>query len=772
MIQPPPPPDEDVTYVGVWLDGLARGESYERDRWAPFIRCVIAWVGREAEWLRHARPLFAGTSRLDGWQVEGNFVEVPRALAARLKEGLQHSLSVRGILRVEQLDKKEFDAHPLAGGNAWLVGDVCVHTGEQEGSNFHEEVGLRVAYAREHEAGSYYLSVGARHEADHVLTAIVARGVHEPKGPPTRRSPTPTPVEFLIVRAAQTGWIAEPSIPAHLVLFDLEAATPDFEERLVETVSQQLAQKAYQNEVLLWSWRGAAVNYPNTYWAAITTSGHQKPGRTAALFKGLKPTYYEAADDHLNIAARPLLRWRPNEGLTRFWPAAPPPDTLFSKGKRTVTLRHRVAQVVHAVDEAWELRVDALELHHVRNHETFAHRFAPQFNVIIGDNARGKTTVLDALAAVLRGVTSSKDTGESLREDDVTEHFHDDTVTIERQYPARISATIHLQQGRVAREQLTRDEHGAQRKGKLSDWTASLVERVRRGLKVDLPLVVYYNVARAYQPTAHQALEITSPASRLSGYAGALDGRLDPLPFQRWFKTMELAALQERRPIVLLEVVREAVRLCIEGCETVQHLFVRDEVVLRFDREQMMPFRRLSDGYRLTLAMVADIAFRCVTLNPHLGPAATQETSGVVLIDELDLHLHPRWQRHIVEDLRRAFPRLQFIVTTHSPFIVQSMKHGEVLSLDDPGVKMDYQASSIEDIAEEAMGIEGVQRGRRFQEMERVAAEYYQLLEIKPADDAEALRLKARLDELMLPFADNPAYVAFLRVQRVAKGLS
>ncbi len=525
--------------------------------------------------------------------------------------------------------------------------------------------------------------------------------------------------------------------------------------------------------MLLWSWRGAAANYPNTYWAAITTSGKQPTSRAAALFTGIRATCHDTGDGDLNVEARPLLRWRPGE-LTRFWPAAPPPDTLFGKGKHSVPLRHRVAHVVRAADEARELRIEALELQHVRNHDAFEHRFAPHYNVIIGDNAQGKTTILDALAVVLRGVTNPKDTGESLRDGDVTGRYviHDEVVTVERQYPARISATVHLQQGRISREQVTRDELGAHREGGLTGWTAGLVESVRQGIPVDLPLVAYYGVARAYQPTAQQALEVTSPASRLAGYAGALDGRLDPLPFQRWFKTMELAALQERRPPVLLEVVREAVRCCIEGCETVQHLVVRDEVVLRLGDGRVMPFRQLSDGYRLTLAMVADIAFRCVTLNPHLGPAATRETSGVVLVDELDLHLHPRWQRHVVEDLRRAFPRLQFIVTTHSPFIVQSMKVGEVVSLDEPGVRMDYQASSIEDIAEEAMGIEDVQRGHRFKEMERAAEEYYRILETKPADDAEARRLKARLDELMLPFADNPAYLAFLRMQRVAKGLS
>jgi predicted ATP-binding protein involved in virulence len=782
MIEPRPPDDQEVSYVGVWLDDHTRGESYEQDRWAPFVRCVIAWVGQEADWLRHARPLFGGTSFLSAiWHprfrrphVEGIFVEVPRSLAARLKHGLHNAFSVRGLLQVEQLEERAFVPHLLA-NSGWLLGDICVPRGEAEGSDFHEQVGLRIAYPREGEASHPSLDVGPRSEADYLLTEIVGRGVHAPAHRRVKRGPTATPIELLVVRTAEDMWSTQPFIPAYLTLFDLEQTSHDFEERLVEVVSAQLALKAYRSEVVLWFWIGAAAHHPKTYYAAITTGGNQKAARTTALFKGLRPAFFEAGEDRLETSARPLLRWRPEEGLTRFWTAAPPPDTLWSRGKISVHLRHRVPHVVRAAEEARELRFDGIELHNVRNHDSFKHRFDPHFNVIIGDNAQGKTTILDALAAVLRAVGSPKDSGESLRAEDVTERLviHDESVTVERQFPARISAIVHLQPRSSVREQLTRTEQGATREGGLSNWMERLIGSTRRGIPVDLPLVAYYGVARAHQPTAHVALEVTPPASRLDGYVGALDGRLDPLPFQRWFKTMELAALQERRPSVLLEVVREAVRRCVEDCETVQHLVGRDEVAMLLRDGRVVPFRQLSDGYRLTLAMVADIAFRCVSLNPHLGPAATQATAGVVLVDELDLHLHPRWQRHIVRDLRGAFPMLQFIVTTHSPFIVQSMGAEAVRSLDNPEVRMDYQKSSIEDIAEEAMGVADVQRSRRFHDMEEAAAEYYRLLETKPANDAEAQRLKARLDELMLPFADNPAYVAFLNMHRVArKGLS
>lgn len=776
-----PPADEEVSYVGLWLDDLQAGESYMDDRWAPFVRCVLSWVGQEPEWRRHPRPLFGGTSfnhapsrrKFGRVNVEGIFVEVPQPLAARVVEALQTSLpAMRGLLEIEQLDARGLMPHSLE-TNAWLVGDVCVHLVYAEVSGLHDDVGLRIAYPQGKEADRVRYS--SRSDVEAILTEIVARGVNEPKRNTVERSGAPVPTDILVVRTEQDLWDGQPVVAASLALFDLEQAPSDFEEHLIAVVSRRLAQKAYKSELVLWSWIGETAHSRKTYYAALTTHGQRRVHDLAPLVKDIEPLFLEVGEGRLRADARPLLRWRPNEGLTRFWTATPPPDTTLTTGKHTVPLRHRLVHVVRrAAGEVLDFRVDTLALLHFRNQDSFECRFAPRFNVIIGDNARGKTTLLDAMAALLRVVENPEDRGESLRDDDVTEHlFVHDTVFPERQYPAKISATIHLE-GREARlEALTRDAQGVSRSGELSAWMRRLNESVRRGVPVDLPLVVYYGIGRAHQPTEHAALDVTAPRSRLSGYAGALDGRLDPLPFQRWFKTMELAALQEQRTIVLLEVIREAVRQCIEGCETVQHMVSRDEIVLRFADGRVEPFRRLSDGYRLTLAMVADIAWRCVTLNPHLGPAATRETSGVVLIDELDLNLHPRWQRSIVGDLRRAFPRLQFIVTTHSPFIVQNMKADEVQNLDqDPDVKMDYQASSIEDIAEEAMGIEGVQRSQRFQDMERAAEEYYRLLETKPADDEEARRLKARLDELMLPYADNPAYVAFLRVRRVAKGLA
>lgn len=90
----------------------------------------------------------------------------------------------------------------------------------------------------------------------------------------------------------------------------------------------------------------------------------------------------------------------------------------------------------------------------------------------------------------------------------------------------------------------------------------------------------------------------------------------------------------------------------------------------------------LSDGYRNMVAMVADIALRAATLNPQFGAEAARATSGLVLIDEIELHLHPKWQREVIPSLRRAFPKMQFIATTHSPQVVASVQRDQVRLFD------------------------------------------------------------------------------------------
>lgn len=176
----------------------------------------------------------------------------------------------------------------------------------------------------------------------------------------------------------------------------------------------------------------------------------------------------------------------------------------------------------------------------------------------------------------------------------------------------------------------------------------------------------------------------------------------------------------------------------------------------------------MSDGLKSMISIVSEIAYRCIELNGFLGRESIKETPGIVLIDEVDLYLHPKWQQHILRDLQAAFPHIQFIVTTHSPFIVQSLKEGELWSFDD-GVTTGgtpYK-EGLEDIASERMGMENEIRSKRFNEMVEIASEYFRETDAGNAEKAEHLRERLKLIET--EFSDDPAYVAMIKMEYKSK---
>ena len=236
---------------------------------------------------------------------------------------------------------------------------------------------------------------------------------------------------------------------------------------------------------------------------------------------------------------------------------------------------------------------------------------------------------------------------------------------------------------------------------------------------------------------------------------------------------MEIAGFQAgRQELPHLTAVKDAVRTGLADCTDLGYDMQQGALLLKLEKpDRTLAFNALSHGQKNMLAIVADLAWRCAVLNPHLGADAARETPGIVLIDEIDLHLHPRWQRRVVGDLKRAFPKVQFIVTTHSPSVIQSLRPGELIKLDG-GMRGEYSGKSVEDVLEAAMDIDEPQRSERYLAMAQAAASYHRLLrQAGDADEAERQRLKQDLDALIEPFSDDPAYHAFLRAQRAAAGM-
>lgn len=176
----------------------------------------------------------------------------------------------------------------------------------------------------------------------------------------------------------------------------------------------------------------------------------------------------------------------------------------------------------------------------------------------------------------------------------------------------------------------------------------------------------------------------------------------------------------------------------------------------------------MSDGLKSMINIVSEIAYRCIELNGFLGYNAVRYTPGVVLIDEVDLYLHPIWQKTVLRDLIEAFPNIQFIVTTHSPFIVQSLKQGELISFDNDAYADGVpDKEGLEDIASGRMGMANEIRSKRYNEMVDVATQYFK--ELDEGDPEKAQSLRERLTEIEAEFSDEPAYLALIRTEYNAK---
>jgi predicted ATP-binding protein involved in virulence len=432
------------------------------------------------------------------------------------------------------------------------------------------------------------------------------------------------------------------------------------------------------------------------------------------------------------------------------------------------------------------MKIRQLELQNFKcfEHKTF--EFSDQFNVLIGDNATGKTAILDALAigagSFFLGIDNIDSRNILTDQIRYVTRKEGETLTIQGILPVIISCEGCFED--VEYISWTREKRSEKGRKNREDtqsilrYARELQEKVRiqeqDRYNIILPVISYYATSRLWVQRRERNLKPLSPGSRFRGYENCLTNSYELKKLIRWFKTFELASIQREKTFGILSAVKEAVKNCMEDWQDVKYDILADELLATSHDQKTLPFRMLSDGVRNMIGMVADIAYRCVTLNPQFEADAARLTPGIVLIDEIELHLHPKWQARAIEDLRRTFPNIQFIVTTHSPFIIQSLHNGKLINLNS-SPPSEYESRSIEDIIEDIMGIDLPQYSRRKLAMLHAAEEYYRVLEeaedIEPERQKELDNLKQKLDELSMPFSDNPAYHAFLKMERLARGM-
>lgn len=431
-----------------------------------------------------------------------------------------------------------------------------------------------------------------------------------------------------------------------------------------------------------------------------------------------------------------------------------------------------------------EFYLREITLHNYRRFEDHTFRFDKNMNLLIGRNASGKTTVLEAVNVALGAYLAAYKTYVPSRfvynisESDVrrvNQRTSRQDVLISSdigQYPCMVGAELAMNGRIYDYKRILEKKDGRTKFDGNNPMQKEIVlweQLMKRGDESDaehiFPLVLYLSSARLWNENKNSEFNYEIP-NRTDAYHRCLDRKRGmQMPFQYLRHLVEISA-QEKNGVdfpaykLIMEAIQKSMEGELESGDKIEYSLRYQGLALVSTDGTWIPFEGLSDGYRDMIKIIADVASRMCILNPYLKEKTLEETPGVVVIDELDLSLHPAWQRRMINTLMRIFPKVQFICASHSPFIVQSLKEGQLISMDG-SVEEEYSGQSIEDIAEDIMGVENPQYSDEKQKMYLLAEQYFAKLN-QAADRNSLETVKRELDYLTARFAENPAYYAFL----------
>lgn len=427
---------------------------------------------------------------------------------------------------------------------------------------------------------------------------------------------------------------------------------------------------------------------------------------------------------------------------------------------------------------------------HVQSLEVSLHE---RLTVLVAPNGQGKTTLLDALAVLMGPYVGAFDMGKRhgrhILHSDARYRGQAGGAELEQQYPVRIGALMSGLDGHDTETSVVRELTGPGSRttikgaAPLANYGNGLMAQVRAFEAVTLPLVSYYGTGRLWKTHKNLKRKAVLSASRTLGYEDCLTSVSNYFQLQEWVGKATMALFQGHsrgdgnmeRLQDQIGAVAEAVDRVMEprGWSEFHYSLVHEELAMQQEGQGVLPLNLLSDGVRTMVSMVADMAWRCAKLNPHLGRDAAAQTPGVVLIDEVDLHLHPAWQQRVVQSLQTAFPQVQFIVTTHSPQVLTTVPRECIRQLgtewDDEqqtwrttATEPDFQTEGVAsaDTLARIMGIDPVPNVAPAQQL----AAYRQTIEEGRQDAPEARELR---DELLLHFGEqHPEMLECERLQR------
>ena len=359
--------------------------------------------------------------------------------------------------------------------------------------------------------------------------------------------------------------------------------------------------------------------------------------------------------------------------------------------------------------------------------------FSSGVNLLIGDNGVGKTTVLEALALSVQTYFSRMNdiTKKGITQKDVrfTSSLVGDASQHRMYYtPTTIKSTVELGGVEYSSEISREDETNATRTKYVGKELAAAGRELLNSQTEILPVICYFSTSRVVdtQKASTSSVGKNKLNDRRCGYMDCLNATLDRKALTDWAFKMAMAEYKKGMPIAEYEAFKKAVGTFMQKMNDLNEIplveYTRDfEDITYTENGKTMLVNYLSAGYQSLLWMLMEISFRVALLNPEMADYSQAE--GIVLIDEIDMHLHPRWQWKILDALHSSFPKVQFIAATHSPIIISSFRDAKLLSIGQNGVEelSGAYAYSIDDVVAYKQGSSGIpqelwQRKKEFED--------------------------------------------------------
>ncbi len=442
-----------------------------------------------------------------------------------------------------------------------------------------------------------------------------------------------------------------------------------------------------------------------------------------------------------------------------------------------VAERFRALQLRHGFLKLGVLPVHGAEIENVRGIASLKLPLHKRLTVLYGRNATGKSTVLDALAFGLTAV------GQLFCEQERPRAFG--SSLLRQTWPAgeeaphiatHCRATLMTEEFQWAQTLWRRDQQAGDTETNTATDTAALMQRLLptlnairngKGAWDTLPVFAYYGVERAVDKQTQHGATVQLEIQRTDAMNDALDAQSRFQSAVNWFYTQEARERKEREErknpnhrSAALDAVRGVLEQAVPGCRNPRISNTPERLLVDFERPdkkvEMLDLGQLSDGYRTHLALVLDLARRMVQANPP--PPEPQPgflwgvtAPAIVLIDEVDLHLHPAWQQTVVPGLLSAFPNTQFVITTHSDQVLSSCpieswtwemyREGDSIAIRRPAVPL--AGASSEQVLEVGMEVPARAAAHEFVKLLR---EYELLVYDGRFGDAKARELRMQLD--------------------------